>query len=464
MGIYMEGIKIGYSRSRETYIEIDQKPFLKKTNYSKIKVSRLGGNPVELATEEVTLYESGRPLETIVTTKMSQSENILKAVYEPGLITFWSGESKIKELAVAGEYHLSVPLENIISGKALRPGKVFDFNIVDFLSYSLVTCRFSVVGRENLLILGENKPLWHVRTDVQSMVPAVIEEWMDEQGEIWKSVSRISFLTTTSLRMKKDKALEESSENFDIAYSTVIRPNLEIESPREVRSMTVRLSGLPEETIKEFPFDESQRLISTEGESMVVETHSQIFREKDSPLLPIKDAQVQDQLRPTTFIQSDQPGFAAAVKTIIDGETNAWKAAKKIAIWVRDTMTPNYNIGFATAREVLENPQGDCSEHTVLTVALCRAAGLPARAAVGIMYADGIFAYHMWPEVFIGRWIGLDAKWLVKDKTSRELYTDATHIKFGHSDLDENLFNEMAGSISSIIGSLKLEILGISEP
>ena len=119
-----------------------------------------------------------------------------------------------------------------------------------------------------------------------------------------------------------------------------------------------------------------------------------------------------------------------------------WLAARKIARWVEKEMTPNYDVGFASAREIIENKEGDCSEHTVLTVTLCRAVGIPARAAVGIMYAWGFFAYHMWPEVYVGRWIGLDAKWLAIDKISKEYYTDATHIKFGRSNLDENIFKE----------------------
>ena len=76
-----------------------------------------------------------------------------------------------------------------------------------------------------------------------------------------------------------------------------------------------------------------------------------------------------------------------------------------------------------------------------------------------IMYGQDIFAYHMWPEGYAGRWIGLDSKWLAVDKKSGQYYTDATHIKFGRSNLDENIFQEMLLAISEIIGHLKLEII-----
>jgi hypothetical protein len=69
----------------------------------------------------------------------------------------------------------------------------------------------------------------------------------------------------------------------------------------------------------------------------------------------------------------------------------------------------------------------------------------------------------MWPEVYVGAWVGLDAKWLAVDKTSGEYYTDATHIKLGNSALDEGLFQEMGRAMSEVIGNLKLEVLEYNE-
>jgi hypothetical protein len=80
------------------------------------------------------------------------------------------------------------------------------------------------------------------------------------------------------------------------------------------------------------------------------------------------------------------------------------------------------------------------------------------------MYGDGIFAYHMWPEVFVGRWVALDPKWLARDPETGEYYTDATHIQLGLSDLGSELYQEMITSISDIIGKLKLDILEIESP
>jgi transglutaminase-like putative cysteine protease len=306
--------------------------------------------------------------------------------------------------------------------------------------------------------------LWHVKEEMTSVVPVIMDEWIDRSGDAWKTASKVSFVMTTSIRMPKEKAIEISGQNFDIAFSTVIKPNLAFERPQEVQRVTFKLSGVSPDRIKDFPFDDGSQKIEEVGKDyVIIQTSSQIFSEKEAISFPVEEEELHMYLKPTSFCESDDPGIQRVAKDIVGEEKNSWRAAKKISEWVKKEMTPNYDVGFATAKETLKNRKGDCSEHTVLTVALCRASGIPSRAAVGIMSAQGIFAYHMWPEVYVGRWIGLDSKWLAVDKKSGEYYTDATHIKFGRSLLDENIFKEMAQAISEIVGQLKLEILDYNE-
>lgn len=462
MGVYMEGVKVGYSHEFITSFSNRGEKFIKSLNESRMKVSRLGGVPVEIQTTQETLYRGEEiPVETVVRTKMSESEIILKAEILEDKILFKTGEKLIREYPYTEKFYLGIPVKKIIQEGSLKPGKKFEFLILDPLSYSLKDSTFEVIGEEDVLLLGEKMRLWHVRTELESIIPVVMGEWIDEEGNIWKSVSQASFMTTTSIRMPKEKALEMSEENLDIAFSTVIPSNVVFEDPREVKEVTFKLSGIPSESINGFPFDDgSQILLERQKDFTVIRTASQIFREEDSLMLPIVGEEFRDDLSSTAFCQSDDPGIVATARGIIGEEKNAWRAAKKIAEWVEREMTANYDVGFATATEILENREGDCSEHTVIMVALCRAVGIPAKAAVGVMYGDGIFAYHMWPEVYVGRWINLDAKWLAVDEETGQYYTDATHIKFGRTSLNENIFEEMVKAISEIIGKLKLEICG----
>lgn len=73
-------------------------------------------------------------------------------------------------------------------------------------------------------------------------------------------------------------------------------------------------------------------------------------------------------------------------------------------------------IPIIPALSILKDRAGDCTEHSILTVALLRANGIPARAVVGIILAEyfggykDVFVYHMWAEAYRnGRWELVDS-------------------------------------------------------
>lgn len=73
-------------------------------------------------------------------------------------------------------------------------------------------------------------------------------------------------------------------------------------------------------------------------------------------------------------------------------------------------------IPMIPAREIYRNRSGDCTEHTVLAVAILRSLGVPARAVAGMVLvrefegAHNVFVFHMWAEAYQGgRWHLVDA-------------------------------------------------------
>jgi len=461
MGVYMEGVKIGYSYSYREPVERESRRYSKLHSETNLRVSRLGGNPIEIATVQESLYDDkGYPVEMVVITKMSEQETVIRAGISPESILFEMGGKTVKEIPNEKPFYLEVPLEEWIKENKFKKGAVYDFHILDPVAYSVSECRFEILGKENILILGKDYELWHTRSELTSLVPVIAEEWIDDKGDIYKSEVRTGILNTISLKMSKQEALEKGDRTYDIAYSTVIRIDEEIENPQQIKSMTMELSGLSEEKLDSFPWDSrSQRIMERKEDSFVIQTESAIFNEEKAIPFPVKREELKASLQPTLFCQSDDPDIKEMAEKIVGEEKNSWRAAEKIAAWVRREVMPNYNVGFASAKETLKNREGDCSEHTVLFTALCRSVGIPARAAVGIMCGGNFFAYHMWPEVYVGEWIDLDPKWFRVDQRSGASYTDATHIKFGRTELDENLFTEMVLSASEIIGKLSIHIV-----
>lgn len=122
-------------------------------------------------------------------------------------------------------------------------------------------------------------------------------------------------------------------------------------------------------------------------------------------------------LKPTEYLQSDDPKIVDMAKNAVASATDAGRAVKQIEAFVKGYIkTRDFSVGYASAREVAESRQGDCSEHAVLTAAMCRAVGIPARVVSGLVYTENlagqnsVFGGHAWTEVYIGgTWIGLDA-------------------------------------------------------
>jgi len=151
-------------------------------------------------------------------------------------------------------------------------------------------------------------------------------------------------------------------------------------------------------------------------------------------------------LAATPFIQSDNARIAAAAKGIVAGATNSLDSALAVNRWVHARMRRNPQVSIPSAVEVLNRLEGDCNEHSYLAVALARAAGIPARVKVGIVYSEGKFYYHAWIAMYAGRWIEMDP-------TFGQDAVDATHIALLEGELKDQL------KLVQVFGQLRAEIL-----
>ena len=120
--------------------------------------------------------------------------------------------------------------------------------------------------------------------------------------------------------------------------------------------------------------------------------------------------------------------------------------AIKIKDWVYKEIAKEPTVSIPNALEVLQTRRGDCNEHTVLFNTLARAAGIPAKTVVGVVYLRGAFYYHAWSEVWLGDWVSLDS-------VLNQFPADVTHVKFLEGEIDRQI------EILQLIGNLKIEVL-----
>src|SRR5262249_27238144 len=135
----------------------------------------------------------------------------------------------------------------------------------------------------------------------------------------------------------------------------------------------------------------------------------------------------------TPRLQSDHETVQALAKKIVGKEKDPLKVGKLIEAWVYKNLKKSYSDSDGTALGVLDRKAGACVEHTLLFVALARAAGVPAREVGGVAYVKAekpLFGWHAWAEIHDGRqWVSIDPTW-------HQIYVDGTHIKLSEGSRD----------------------------
>lgn len=112
--------------------------------------------------------------------------------------------------------------------------------------------------------------------------------------------------------------------------------------------------------------------------------------------------------------QYDHPIIQNALKEAIGDEKNPYKIARKIYKYLMTKMYYEMAGGWNTAPTVLARGNGSCSEYSFVYIAMCRAAGLPARYVGSVVirgdYASMDDVYHRWVEVYLPNygWVPVD--------------------------------------------------------
>jgi len=140
------------------------------------------------------------------------------------------------------------------------------------------------------------------------------------------------------------------------------------------------------------------------------------------------------------------PSIRARAEALVKGTDSRSAKVRAISAWVYQAIEGSLDSNLATASQVMRQRAGDCTEYTLLFVALARAAGIPAREVGGVTYAgDSLqaFGWHAWAEVEIdGHWVQVDPSW-------NEPVANATHLRLGSGDNDNSI---------TTLGSLAIEV------
>jgi transglutaminase-like putative cysteine protease len=347
-----------------------------------------------------------------------------------------------------------------LSREPLKPGEKREVKtFIPDLNQICVT-RLDAKDFEDIVLGGgTTRKLLRIEQTVADSAGKVIREmdttlWVDANGQILKGHQAL-LGGTDMYRTTKAGALAANGE-FDLINATIVKITRKIPDSTRTRDIVYRVTlkeGQPKDL---FPSDQRQNLTpdgAADRARLEVRTESRTPRALQGGPGPDEAC-----LRPNPLINSEDATVIEHMRKAVGTKADPWSKAVAIEKWVATNIRQkDFSTAFASATEVAQNLEGDCTEHSVLVAAMCRAAGIPTRCAIGLVYADHLngFGPHMWNEVFVnGRWVAIDAAF-------DESEVDATHIKLSDASLDGVAPFEVMLPVLRVQNRLKIEPLEI---
>jgi hypothetical protein len=308
-------------------------------------------------------------------------------------------------------------LDLLIKKKGLSEGTSYEVSVFSPTMLSAMKAKVRVGPLAEVDLLGRVVSLTEVKTTLETLMGSVESvDYYDEEFNSLKAVVPVAGMKIELIACDKSFALSEN-DVVDFFEKTIVRSPAVLKDIDSKKSATYHLlpkGGKELEIIR----DDNQKTEEGEGGRVLVTVEP--VRAAQGVKFPYKgeDAAAVEALKPSRYVQSDDERIASLAKEAVGDSKDAAKAVKRIEKFVANYINEkNLSVGYATAVEVAASKEGDCSEHAVLTAALCRAVGIPARVAAGVVYVDefigfsgGIFAGHAWAQAYIGgKWVGLDA-------------------------------------------------------
>lgn len=285
-------------------------------------------------------------------------------------------------------------------------------------------------------------------------------EWRDKNGRVVKEYDSL-FKIELILANKNDVLNASYDNDNDFLSQNLISVNKPIGNPDLIDQINYKIKVFNVSTNNLFINDERQKITQVKDNEIYLKINTEKPETQKFPY-PLETKELEEYLKNGPFIMPDSNKISDAAKLISSGETDAYVISKKMEKWVYDYLTgKDYSLDFANAVQVFETRAGDCTEHSVLLASLLRAAGIPSKVVVGLIYTDTpkpSFGYHMWVRAYVGKWVNLDAAMPYKNFVP-------IHIAMTESTLN-NLSDrsDMLINLLKSFSNIKIEVLNADLP
>ena len=460
----IDGTKIGYSRIQQSVLEEDGQSLWKHDQLNEITLQRSGTTTrqrTELTSVETRqgkllrcqtqMSDGGHP--TLATAHVSNDQLIVT--------TEIAGQKKQSSLPWKPEWRGFFGVEQSLRERPLQPEEKRQLTVLAPVLMQPAIVALKAANYEATTVTSGTKNLLRIERSDQLQVAdgqtITIKStlWVDEAGEILKTL--LPGLGLEEYRTSRQDALAKTGTRpFDINASFSIPLKRAIAQPHATRLVRYRVHVRDGQAADFFAQGPSQRITPLENgwaqiDVQAISPGSQTTAPRQPPPTPADTAA-------NSLIQSDNALIVTMAKSVGSKTDDPWQLACQLEKHVaRLIETKDFSRVFASAAEVVQSRQGDCTEHAVLLAALCRARQIPTRVVIGLVYVPRPgapeLAYHMWNEVWIKNgWFPLDA-------TLGQGGIGAGHLKLSDSNLSGASAFSAFLPVTQVVRRLQLEIV-----
>jgi transglutaminase-like putative cysteine protease len=311
--------------------------------------------------------------------------------------------------------------DRLLAERRLRAGDRFSFPAYEPVVNTVVTVRVCARGPEEVVLPSGRRTLLRVeltpdRLEAPGMslqLPPTVF-WLDDDFRIVRRQVELDSLGAIILVPASREAalapVTAAPRSADLSLRAQIPLNRTLPRPAQARSATYRVTLRGDaDAASAFVQDGHQDVRPIRGDAFELTVHPVHPNPAPGAAGPAAEF-----LGSSRYLDAADARVRELADRVVAGESNPWRRAQRLEQWVRSNLRVDNAAPLAPASAVARDLRGDCRHAALLTAALCRAAGVPARTAIGLVYVERNkqpnLGFHMWTEVCIGgQWLGLDA-------------------------------------------------------
>jgi len=452
--------RIGYGRTTIRKTQQNSRPIFFTRSESKIKIKRFQQEirmqtilkTQETADGQLLSFEQITKNPPAATSRMSGQVQDNELIMQTEI----AGRKTVRKVPWQADVKSPAYLDRLLMTTPLRANQVIryktffpDYAKIGKISLSAAHLQYTKTyqgAKQNALLVRMT----------ESVQPTLSTQlYVDTRGNTLKSQTDLLGRTMTTFAVPEEIALQHiAGTELDLAVDTLIRVK-PIANPHQSKKIVYRIKG--------HDIDVSEHLKSTSTQTIKkLDDHTCELTVRAIALPQRATIEKVDSLflAETNYLQISDYEVIQHARRAAGAEINPARIARKMERYVHDKIrVKNFSTALASAAEVAEQLEGDCTEHAVLLAAMLRVKKIPSRIATGLIYipSRSSFGGHMWTEAY------LNNQWIPLDATLGRGGIGAAHIKLSDSSLNDHAPAPVTAFLPllNLIGKIEINVVKV---